>query len=366
MQDYIQALEEIAGEYADGDATCVPRIDVWVGRDGADGLFRWGSMQGASKRLKAFTIRMKSDVLYWERHGEVVTEEKYAGRKGLFCGLLMVFSAETGEPLAIINEGYLQHMRVGARIGLSAKYLARPDSRTLGMIGSGGMARTHAMAMCAVRPIERIRVFSPTREHREFYATEMAKSLGIEVTPVDDPEAAVQGADILCLCTDSIVPVIQKDWVKPGMHLTEVNPSQLEFDPSDPSALFDVVFTFAPTPIPLGHTKPLAPGNIEFAGSLDTVKPVPAGRLSGDTGVGDFIDKQRLVKKARVVYLTDLVRGGQGRLRNDEVTFHGHAGEGGTQGLAFIAIGPRIYEEARRRGMGREIPTEWFLQDIRD
>lgn len=71
-----------------------------------------------------------------------------------------------------MNDGHLQHMGVGACAGLGAKYLSRQNSKTLAMLGSGGMARTYAAAIGRVRPIERIRVFSPTKANREAYANE--------------------------------------------------------------------------------------------------------------------------------------------------------------------------------------------------
>lgn len=75
----------------------------------------------------------------------------------------MLFSTVNGEPLALINDGVLQHMRVGAGGGIGVKHLARPDSSTVGMLGSGGMARTFLEAFCVVRPIRRVKVYSPTR-----------------------------------------------------------------------------------------------------------------------------------------------------------------------------------------------------------
>src|SRR6059036_4110546 len=107
-------------------------------------------MEGASRKIGVFAIRMKSDIVYWP-NGE--TEEKYCVQPGTFCGLVMVFSVRNGEPLALINDGVLQHMRVGGCAGLGAKYLARDDAAVVGMIGSGGMARTYLEAFNEVRRI---------------------------------------------------------------------------------------------------------------------------------------------------------------------------------------------------------------------
>ena len=97
----------------------------------------------------------------------------------------MVFSTNNGEPLAIINDGIIQHMRVGGCAGLGVKYLSREDSRTVGIFGSGGMARTYLLAFNEVRKIRKVKVYSPTKKNRETYAEEMGKKLGIEIIPVE-------------------------------------------------------------------------------------------------------------------------------------------------------------------------------------
>jgi Ornithine cyclodeaminase/mu-crystallin family len=94
-------------------------------------------------------------------------------------------------------------MRVGADSAIGAKYAARGDSRVLGMLGSGGMARSHLAALLTVRPLERVQVYSPTKVNRERYAAEMSELHGVEVVPVDEPRDVFRGADIVSGCTDA-------------------------------------------------------------------------------------------------------------------------------------------------------------------
>src|SRR5487761_1194822 len=158
MPACLDALEAGYRDLAKGDAIFRPRIDVSFTNETPEGYYRWGTMEGASRTLGVFAIRMKSDMLTWP---DGLTEEKYCVQPGTFCGLVMLFSTRNGEPLAIINDGVLQHMRVGACAGLGAKYLAREDASAVGMIGSGGMARTYLEAFAAVRPIKQVKVYSP-------------------------------------------------------------------------------------------------------------------------------------------------------------------------------------------------------------
>src|SRR5580765_5849197 len=176
MKTCLEAIEEGIKEYYRGDATCRPRIDVWAPSGDPQGYYQWGSMEGTSRRYGVFATRIKSDIAYWtEGANGTKTQEKYCQRPGLFCGLILLFSTVNGEPLAVMNDGFLQHMRVGATAGIAAKYLAREDADTVGMIGSGSMAWTHALAFAEVRNIKRIQVYSPTVKNRETYAGNLSK-----------------------------------------------------------------------------------------------------------------------------------------------------------------------------------------------
>jgi alanine dehydrogenase len=223
MKDSMEALEEGLREYYAGDATCRPRIDVWAPCDVPEAYFQWGSMEGTSKRRQVFALRIKSDIATFPKGpAGIWTHEYFCREPGKFCGLILLFSLENGEPLAIMNDGVLQHMRVGATAGLGAKHLAREDAAVVGMIGSGGMARTHAMAFAEVRKIKTLKVYSPTEKNRWAYAEEMARLLRLEVIPVETPERAVRDSEIVACCTDSIVPVLRGDWLEEGTFLTTV------------------------------------------------------------------------------------------------------------------------------------------------
>ena len=141
-------------------------------------------MEGGSRKC-GFAIRLKSDMVYWTQWKGGKTEEKYCIKPGLFCGFILLFSVRNGEPLAMINDGVLQHMRVGACAGLGVKYLARADASTVAMIGSGGTARTYLSAFCEVRKIKKVKVYSPTKANREKYAREMEKVLSVEIEPME-------------------------------------------------------------------------------------------------------------------------------------------------------------------------------------
>ena len=237
MEDCIRVQEEAFKKLPTGGAMHRPRIDMYFPCERPDGYFRWGTMEGANDGY--FAIRMKSDIMTWpkDENGNW-TEEKYCREPGTYCGIILLVSTKNAEPLAFINDGVLQHFRVGGGAGIGVKYLAREDTHVVGMLGSGGMARTFLRAFKAVRDIRLCKVYSPTAANREAFADEMSKQLNIEVRAVDDPHEAVRGADLLSSCTDSMAPVYDADWIEPGMHVTNLGRREM---PDDSADKFDVV-----------------------------------------------------------------------------------------------------------------------------
>src|ERR1700686_4517385 len=154
MKDCIRVQEEAFRKLPAGGAIHRPRIDMYFPCEREDGYFRWGTMEGANDGY--FAIRMKSDIITWPQDAAGNgTEKKYCVAPGTYCGLIFPLSTRNGEPLAFINDGVLQHMRVGGGAGIGARHLAREDASSVGILGSGGMARTYLEAFQVVRPIKR-------------------------------------------------------------------------------------------------------------------------------------------------------------------------------------------------------------------
>ena len=136
----LDSLESLFLELARGDAVGMGRMDMYVPSDQEAPYHRLALMVGGSRKDGYACIRIISDMVSWPMvHGHR-RENKYAREPGTWCGLLMLFSARDATPVAMMNDGRLQHDRVGAGAGLGAKYLAREDSSHVAMIGSGGMA----------------------------------------------------------------------------------------------------------------------------------------------------------------------------------------------------------------------------------
>lgn len=342
------ALEDAYLDLTRGEAVCRPRIDIRIPTSDPEKTYQWGTMEGGSTR-GYFAIRVKSDIIYQQEYEGTRTQEKYAVRPGLFCGLVWLFSIENAEPLAIINEGHLQHMRVGADSGIGAKYMAKQNAEVLGMIGSGGMARTHIESFLQARPIKRVQVYSPTREHREEYAAEIKERYGVQAVAVDSAEKAHAGADIVAGCTDAVVPVIFAKYLEPGTHVTCVG-GRLD---DDGYRRIDRSLRLGSAPGPLGiPDMQLHDEGIAYAARPDSFPESRGGRA------------HRIIAEGRAVFLKELLDGAKpGRTDDRQVTY---SERGNIQGAQFFAVAGAVYEACKERGLGHDLPTEWFLQDIRD
>ena len=348
MPTTIAALRAGYADLAEGQAAYIPRIDLYAPTSRDDDYYRWGSMTGACRAYGVLATRIKSDVVSWP---DGSTEEKYCVEPGTYSGIILLYSTDNGEPLALVQDGYLQHMRVGGSAGIGVDALAREDARTLGLIGSGGMARSYLEAIAEVRALQQVRVYSTTEAHRKAFAAEMTDTLGIPVDAVDDAEQAVREADIVATATDAMAPTFDADWVAPGTHVTcvtrrELGPGLLE--------RVDVTLQLGVNTIPFGSQVP----------GLEWPRSGMAAYIAGGPEQRERVPAGRGSERGMYPSLMDVMKGRHpGRTSPDEVTLFVNTG---TQGLQFAAVAGHTLRLARERGLGHTFPTEWLLEDIRD
>jgi alanine dehydrogenase len=146
--------------------------------------------------------------------------------------VIVGFDCATGEPVAMMDGTAITAIGTGACSALSARLLARPDAAVLAVLGTGVQARSHARAMCRVRPIRRIRIAGRNVAKATALATELADELGLDVAVAASYPQALDGADLACATTHAIDPVIRREWLTPGVHITSVgdHPAGREID----------------------------------------------------------------------------------------------------------------------------------------
>lgn len=147
--------------------------------------------------------------------------------------LLTLFSTHTGEPLVCMEAEHLSWLRTGATAGVAARHLSAETASRVAVLGSGRQARSTLMAVSVVRGVEEARVFSPTKEHRETYASEMTVSLDFPVHAVGSARDAVRGADIVITVTSHRQPVYLGEWMEAGVTVLALgahDPDRRELD----------------------------------------------------------------------------------------------------------------------------------------
>src|SRR5262249_52270621 len=201
------ALEQAYVELAEGRGVTRTRSDCITPTANPNAVYGLKSMDGVIPKLGLGAIRINSDIVTFPKKGNNIVRHKVPAANGRYVGLVLLFSSENGEPLAILPDGVMQRMRVGAANRLGIKYLPPKNGSTIGILGSGWQAGSQLMAACAVRKITSIRCFSPTKDNRDAFAAQMSAFLGVEVIPVAQPEEALAGADIAMCASNSLDPI---------------------------------------------------------------------------------------------------------------------------------------------------------------
>src|SRR6202451_1797268 len=138
MPECIDVLEDAYTELAEGRGVSRTRSDCFAPTSRDDAIYSLKSMDGVIPKLGVGAVRINSDIVTWPKKGNNLVREKVPAAPGnRYVGLVLLFSTENGEPLAIFPDGVMQRMRVGAANGLGVKYMARKDARTVGILGSG-------------------------------------------------------------------------------------------------------------------------------------------------------------------------------------------------------------------------------------
>ncbi len=251
--------------------------------------------------------------------------------------IIAIYDEPGGALLCLMDAAYLTGARTGATTGVATRYLAREDSRSVGLIGSGLEGRTNLAAVCAVRPIERVRVFSPTPANRERFAAEMSRELGVEIEPCERPDTAVAGADIVVVATNTTGhrdPIAYRGaWMEPGQHVNSIGSTG-------------------------GTLREIDPETFRRAQRIGMDSKV---QVEGESGDAIAALEERAYEAERVVELKELVAGGRvDRGPAEAITLFKSVGSA----VQDVMAGWAVYREARRLGRGTEIDDFLELKEF--
>jgi ornithine cyclodeaminase/alanine dehydrogenase-like protein (mu-crystallin family) len=257
-------------------------------------------------------------------------EEKLLGMKiytvtrEAFRFVALLFDAESGDLLALLEADHLGRLRTGAASGVATKYLARRDASCLAVIGTGRQARTQLAAVALVRKLQAVKVFGRDEKRREDFCGEMEGQLHVEVRPATSAEQAVRFADIVIAATTAREPVVRGEWLRAGTHVNAIGSnlaSRRELDDAT-----------------------LARASVIAVDSIEQAKEEAGDLIQGLANLHRGWDG--------VVELREIVAGARsGRVIDDEITIFKSCGIA----VWDVAVAGYVYRQAREKGKGREL-----------
>lgn len=210
MAECLGVVEEVLRTLARGEAVLPLRSILWLPENvGALGLMPAALLDSKVVGVKAISFFTGNEGTELDTHQ----------------GAVLLFEAERGRLLAIVDATSVTAIRTAAVSGVATRALAREDAGDLALVGSGVQARTHLEAMLLVRRIRRIRVASADFARAARFAGRESRRHGVAIEPVATAEEAVRGADIVCTVTSSKTPVVEGEWIEAGAHVNAVGSS---------------------------------------------------------------------------------------------------------------------------------------------
>lgn len=301
LLDVDALIEALAGAFVTfsaGRTSVPPRIGARVADRGVMGAMV-GYVPGAALEAKLVSVFPKNHQRGLPSHQ----------------GLIVLFDSEDGRPLAMMDGTYITAIRTGAAAALAARTLAREDSKVLAILGAGVQGGSHLATFPRVRDFSEIRVASRNAAKAKALASQY-----LRVRVAASFEEAVRGADVVACCTDAHEPVIRREWLKEGAHVSSVGGT---FGPEIDPATLEAGSVF-----------------VEWRGAATTPPPAGACELQG-------FDAESLTEVGEV-----LSGSRPGRRSTAELTVYkstGHAVED-------AAAARLVYDRARAEAAGTELP----------
>ncbi len=340
MREYVDLVEEAHREVG-AQLACeriISRTHTYLGQPGHDQAYLFKSIEGGSTISKTYAVRLSSDIVIHRIVDGVKRRSKLPLAGGRYTGLLLIFNSDTGELAGILQDGYLNRMLTGATGGVGTKYIARQDSEIIGLLGSGWQAGGQIMSLACVYKIRKVRVYSPTSEHRESFARDFGRLLGIDIEAVKKPEEALQKADIIVVATNAVEPVLFGRWLNSGVHFTSIvsgdaHDQRREVD-DESIQKSEVIMITAKQQAYVDH-------------QADIYGPIV---------------ERRLFPWDKVLDMTEVISSGENTRGNKEqITFFKH---NTVLGSSYAVAGASLLRSARERGWGKELDPDLFSQNL--
>ncbi len=303
MKDLIEIIENAYRQMGNGETTMLPRVSL-------------DTIQ--SRRFLRIVPASLSAM------GVAGIKASTPSGKGSFVKVILIFDTTSGDLQAVIESDWISWLVPGALSAVATKYLAKKDSRVMGLFGSGRQAKSQLMAVSCVRNLELVRVYSPEKIHREEFCEEMRKLYPIRIVPVDSPELAVKGSEIIATATNSKKPIFDGNLVEPGTHINKIGahyPERREVDS-----------------VCVQRSKVVADSKVRaLKEEGELLIPISEGSVTAEHLYGE---------------LGEVIAGKkEGRENEREITLF----LSGDAAIEYIAVGAVAFQRAREKGAGQHL-----------
>jgi alanine dehydrogenase len=337
FEECIAAMRVAFKDFAAGDAVNRPRLRYTARSANPEQRYFANIHAGAVPSLGLACVRGGSMIVV--PPGPNNDRRLFASRKSYNYGLVLLYSTDTAECVAIMNEFEVQRMRVGATSALAIDLIARPDASKIGIFGTGSQARSALEALSAVRPIREVTVHSPNPDHVAAFVKNNSRQ-GIAVRAAREPREVVAGADVVLACTTTMKPVILGDWLEDGQMVVTIANSDATNKRSEADRR---VFERA-SAIVVNDWE-----TVEADDQTELLEPIATGAVKresvfelGQLAAGAAAVKQPAQGQDCIVYFKN----------------------NGGLAIQLVAAGAVVYRKLMAEGATRQIPVDWVRTDL--
>ncbi len=309
IDELIEALTQAHLQYSTGKAVMPVRLVVPL----PDIQGRLTSMPGFLNEEKALGMKV---VTYFQ-------ENPTRGLPAILA-TMMLFSAETGQIIAVMDGGYITAMRTACASALATKILARAQAPVMGILGAGVQARAHIEALARVRKLTEIKIYSPSGTSAPRIREALEPAIGIPIEVSASAEDAVRDSDIVVTVSTAKEPIVRPHWLKPGVHINAVGSHRPDLREID-------------------------------GATLARAKIVVDSREAIMAECGDILlalKEKSISPDAIHAEMGELLAGGKaGRIDDDEITLYKSVGIA----VQDVAAAHLVYRKALQRGVGTDV-----------
>ena len=333
MAECIEAMRVAFSDYADGKARTLPRVRYQVDTPDPNRKYLCNVHVGAVPSYGMACVRAGSLCMLIDENNP--DRKIKQNPEPVNWTVIILYDLATAEPLAFLHESHLSGIRVGATSGAAVDAIARDDVTELGLFGTGRQARAALDAVCAVRPIKRVRLYSPNRDHCDRFVSLKARP-GVTIDIASNAREVVTGADIVYCASNANSPLFDGNWLEPGQMVISIVNSDVNLKRSE---VDEVTFAKA-TDIIVNDW-----ASVESNGQIELLDAIEKG----------LVDRDRVVELGEVLAGRAEVR----QTSDNLVYFKNNTG----LGMQFAAAGTVIYNKIKDRKSNMEVPREWLASE---